>query len=182
MKYLGLVGLLWLLPVAAHAEIVKTATLDCKKGAVCLHWWPKVVVPDGWMQVPETSEDENINFLVPKTATDTRVFIYANAIDSKDQAQTLDGFIKDDIASFQKHNPGLTANEQPPLTTADGQVLRVLRFDPKSAGRWELAAYGEETDKDGNHYFLDFVLSGKTQAQRDDHLDAYKAMIAAYRK
>ncbi len=181
-KHLALIAALALAPVAAHAEIVKTASPDCKTSAICLHWWPKVAVPDGWMQIRQTSEQENINFLVPKTASDTRVFIYANAIDHQGQSDTLDGFISDDIASFKTHNPGITVTEEVSLTTADGQTLRVFRFDPASQGRWELAAYGQETDKDGNTYFLDFVLSGKTQALRDDNLGAYKAIIAAYRQ
>jgi hypothetical protein len=170
------------LPLAAHAEIVKTATADCKTGAICLHWWPKVVVPDGWRQAPGLSAEENANFLVPEKAVDTRVFIYANAADSRGQAGTRDGFIADDIAAFTKNNPGIVITELAPMTTADNQTLRVFRFDPGSSGRWEIAAYGEETDKDGNRYYLDFVLSGKTEALREQNLEVFRAVVAAYRK
>ena len=182
MKCLWLIAALAILPVAAKAEIVKTATADCKKGAICLHWWPKVVVPDGWRHEPNLSAEENANFLVPEKAVDTRVFIYANANDGQGQADTRDGFIADDIAAFKKNNPGIVITELAPMTTADSQTLRVFRFDPQSRGRWEIAAYGEETDSDGNRYFLDFVLSGKTSALRDQNLGAFQAVVAAYRK
>ena len=182
MKYLWLIAALAILPVTARAEIVKTAVPDCKTGKLCLHWWPKLAVPAGWRFNPDASLEENAYFVIPEKATDMRVFMYANAVDAKGQADTLKGFVDDDIAAFHKKTPDLTITEQPALTTADGQSLRVFRFDPTTNGRWEMTAYGEETDKDGNRYYLVFVLSGKTPALRDQNLGVFQATIAAYRK
>ncbi|WP_443747145.1 hypothetical protein [Asticcacaulis solisilvae] len=166
----------------AQAEIEKTGTLDCGANKICFHWWPKVTPPAGWRQDLPTSNHANINFMVPEAARTSAVFIYATAIDARGQADTLAGFIADDRKTFLTHNPGLSITDLPDATTADGQVLKVLRFDPKGgSGRWEITAYGEESDEQGNHYYLTFVLSAVSEKLRDDNLDVYKAVLAGYR-
>ena len=166
-----------------HAEIDKTPSTACAD--ICFAtWWPKITLPVDWRQDEATSAKDNLNFLVPKDqpAGAPDVFIYASA-NLADEGRTLDDYVVADLTGFKGLDPAIAAEEIDPLTTADGQALRVFRFDPgRPDGRWEEAAYGEETDADNNRYVLVFVISGADRTHRDNNLGAFRGMILNYRK
>ena len=76
----------------------------------------------------------------------------------------------------------MTVETGPALTTQDGQVMQTLVFNPADEGNWDITAYGEETDAEGNRYYLTFSLSTPTKAERDKYLPALIAIVAAYHK
>ncbi len=169
-------------PAMVRAEIVKTAALDdpkCK--GICFYWWPKLAIPAGWHQELPFSRKNNINFLVPDNEA-INVGIYASALSTAKQAATLDSFIAGDQATFTKNNPGMVITEGEIIPTGDGQTLRTLVFVPAHGENWDVTAYGEETDKDGNHYYLTFTLSAPTKDQRDMYLPLLRQVIGAYHK
>lgn len=173
------------LPVGASAEIVKTTMQDNPKCAgLCLRWWPKLVVPEGWEQDAGLSQAYNVNFLVPKDGR-ADVFIYANAQPLKGQADTIAGFMADDKATFERAHRGIKVRSGPEFTTADGQKLKSLIFDPapqERDGHWEIVAYGEETDPVGTKYYLVFILSARSEAVRNEFLPVYMSVLGSYRK
>lgn len=187
MRYLALAALAGVLVASvAGAEIVKTASIDDPKcQGICLHWWPKVTPPKGWTQDMGASQEYNLNFMVPKDGNGD-VVIYANAQQLKGQAATVAGFMADDRATFERHNKGLKVVDGPLLVTGDGQKMPTLIFNPAPGqaqpGRWEIAAYGRETDKEGNAYYLVFILSAATEAGRDQTLPVFKGVVSGYRK
>ncbi len=165
----------------ARAEIQQTPNPGCGDG--CVATWPRITLPANWKQDTATSLKDNIDFIVPddQALGDTTVFIYANA--SLDSGDKLDDFVISDMTGFYRDDPDLKTTQLPDLTTADGQALQVYSFDPgKPGGRWEAAAYGEETAPDGSHYFLTFVISAVDQAHRDDNMGAFRGVILNYRK
>jgi hypothetical protein len=168
----------------AYAEIEKTAGVDCGANAVCTFAWPRVTPPAGWHQDKAASQEQNINFMVPDGTTGEDAYMYASAATDEDRADTLAGFIADDKKSFLEQHPAMQMTELPTLKTADGQVLPVVQFDPANGddGRFDIVAYGEEKDGEGNRYYLTFVVSGKTKALRDANLAVFKALVAGYRK
>jgi hypothetical protein len=176
----GAVGLtVALVGSPAAAAIEKTARLDCAGGQVCLNWWPRLTPPAGWVQDLRTSRKRNIDLLVPASAGagDDRILLYGRAISRPDGDQrSLDQFIQGDQGDFRDR----TVQASGELRTADGQVLRLFRFDPTGAGRWETVAYGEETDPDGARYFLVFALSGASKADREDNEAAFRRVVQAY--
>ncbi len=186
MKQWALIAALCVAPAAlsAHAEIEKTASLGCGSNSICTYAWPKVAPPPGWHQDRDTSQEEDMNFMVPDGATDSSAYIYASAATDEDQADTLAGFIADDKKTFLKDHPAMAMTDLASLTTADGQVFPVVQFDPPAGddARFDIVAYGEETDNEGNRYYLSFVVSGKTKALRDANLAVFKALVASYRK
>lgn len=163
----------------ARAELEKTASLDCQ--GICLHVWPKIVVPDGWQQDVQFSNAKNINFIYPANDPNN-VGIYAGARDKDGQADTVDGFRADDKAGFLKRNPGMQVNDGPVFTTADGQQLKSLDFVPSGDENWDTTFYGAETDADGHAWYLTFTISAPTKAQHDQYLPVLKQIIAAYHK
>lgn len=169
-------------PAMVRAEIVKTAALDdpkCK--GICLYWWPKLAVPAGWHQEVAFSRKHNINFLVPDNEA-INVGIYAGAVTIDEQAKTLEGFIADDRRTFTKNNTGMVITDGEVFTTQDGQALHTLVFVPAHGENWDVTAYGEETDRDGNRYYLTFTLSAPTKDQRDMYLPVLRQVIGAYHK
>ena len=182
MKRLILFLLCLCLATPALAEIERTPNA-CGDG--CTVWWPKLTLPVGWQQDKATSIQDNLNFLVPKDqpVSDNSAFMYATATLAVDPSSKLDDFVVADMTGFYRKDPDMKTVEQPTLTTADGQTLQVFTFDPgKAGGRWEAAAYGMETDPDGDVYFLTFVVSGVDQARRDDNMAAFRGIILNYRK
>jgi hypothetical protein len=166
---------------AVHAEIVKTARLDdsrCK--GICLYWWPKVIVPEGWQQDEAFSWQNNINFLY-KVDGPSDLGIYAGAISTEGQALTLTDFMANDRKTFVKdHN--MSVEDGPVFVTQDGQSLQSLVLEPSGKEHWDITAYGEEADSDGNHYYLTFTLGAPSREARDLNLPVLKQIIAAYHK
>ena len=167
----------------AHAEIVKTATLDCQ--GICLHWWPALAVPEGWKQDIDFSNKNNINFLYPVDGPGN-TGIYAGAIGVSGQADTLEGFMADDRAGFTQRNPDMVVASGPEMITQDGQVLKSLTFNPAGntagKGNWDITAYGEETDPDGNRYYLTFSLSAPSEALQARFMPVFQQVVGAYHK
>lgn len=173
---------------AGQAEIVKTAVPDCKNNQICFYWWPKLPELTGWHGDQELNlklGSNGSNVLIPdgQTFSNAPAIIYGRAILIKRYdwefkvKSTLDSFITDDKETFAKE--GAAVAEASALTTADGQTLKLVSY--KRAQNIELVAYGEETDKDGNRYYLLFVISAKSEEALQQALPMYQELIAHYR-
>ncbi|HVZ29562.1 MAG TPA: hypothetical protein VG839_04155 [Asticcacaulis sp.] len=165
----------------AGAEIEKTAGVgEAGCNGVCLHWWPKLTIPKGWKQDLAFSRENNVNLIVPNEDPGN-VGIYAGAFDDP-QSKSVADFLQGDRETFAKNHPGMKVLDGPVFATADGHKLPSLDFQPAGKGNWDLTAYGEETDKDGNHYFTTFTLSAPTKALRDKYQPVFIQVLAAYRR
>ena len=173
---------------SASAEIVKTAVPDCTTGQLCFYWWPKLPTLTGWHGDPALNLKmgaNGSNVLIPdgKTFSGAPAILYARAIyiaryDWQNKTQsTLASFIADDIETFRKEDPAVVIADAPPLTTADGQVLKVVSFARPDRKNWDCVAYGQE---DG--YYLMFVMSASSEAGYRDGLAALQTLVAAYKK
>ena len=190
LRGLALLGVLAAatLGVPAQAEIVKTATVDCKGGKICFYWWPKLPELTGW------HGDNSLNFelgengsnvLIPdsKTFSNAPAVIYARAIyieryDWQFKTKSpLASFIADDQETFRKEHKDIIITEIAPLKTGDGQVLKVISYSRPADKNWECVAYGEE---DGD--YLMFVLSANSEAGYTEALPAYHDLIARYKR
>lgn len=173
---------------AARAEIVKTATVDCKAGQICFYWWPKLPEVKGWHgdgALNFKMGTNGSNVLIPdgKTFSDAPAILYARAIfierydwENKSKS-TLASFIADDIETFLKEDPKVEVADAPPLTTQDGQTLKIVTFSRPGSKNWDCVAYGVE---DG--YYLMFVLSANSKAGFQDGMPVLQGLVARYRK
>lgn len=169
---------------SAMAEIEKIA-LDCDSG-ICFYWWPKVSALKGWHDDREAGYQVSANVLVPDGSTfaNAQTVLYAKALYKLQipAITSVDKLVESDAASFRKDDPGIVISRSDDLTTGDGQKLKVFTYFPSGQGNWEKVAYGEEKDKEGNDFFLIFVVSSRTKQAYEKAEPVYKAFIHDYRE
>lgn len=172
-------------PFSSNAEIIKEAVLCEKTGSLCFYWWPKLPDVPGWRQDKGNSYHYSINAQTPTDSTfsDAETVIYAKAAykAKEPELKDLNGFIQNDLAAFRGDDPGIKISEIAPMQTLSGQQLKRFSFAPSGKGNWEQVSYGEEKDKNGDEYFLTFVISSRTKAGLARNLSAYEQFISNYR-
>lgn len=162
----------------AKARIEKVAIV-CKVG-LCLYWWPALAKVNGWHHDQGASIADAVNAEVPDgfTFANAVAVIYAKAIYKPRQPETksVAVLIKQDKATFLRHDPTLEITRVSPLKTADGRTLESYTYFPRTKGNWEEVSYGEEGE-----YYLVFVVSSQTKAGFEKALGAYKEFIGEYK-
>jgi len=179
MKRLFLLLPLLATTAATVAEIEKRGH-PCETG-VCLYWWPKLPVVNGWHQDPEASERYAANALTPNGSTfkNAETVMYATA-PFKPRVPILKSvadLIASDKKDFVQSSPGIVISEAKALVTGDGQKLRSFTFFPAGHGDWERVSYGQEGD-----FYLIFTISSRTKAGYKKALPAYEALIRHYKE
>ncbi len=168
-------------PIPAAAQITK-AVIPTETGFEP-HWWPEIAAPAGWSALDDVRHENNCKALTPagQTFRDAPAVIYACATRRDGDADDLAGFLEQDQAKFLADDPGLKLERLPDMATAAGGALTVYRQTPGKGANWELVAYGQENDADGQTFFLTFVLSARSPEALATSQPAYRAMVAAYR-
>lgn len=104
-------------PTPANPEIEKVAEA-CEKG-ICLHWWPRLPLVEGWHQDPEASKHYSVNAQAPdgQTFYDSEVVIYAKAVykPRTPDTKSLEKLIADDKTAFLDADPEIVMAEVDPL-------------------------------------------------------------------
>jgi hypothetical protein len=165
--------------VAAQAEIVKTADIDCH-GRICFHWWPKLAPLPGWHADENVNRRYGFNALIPDGASwsGADTIMYARAVyrESRPDIALLDAFIASDKKSFADEKGTLIADAAP-VTTGDGAKLRSATYFRVDHKTWERVSYGEEGD-----YFLLFVVSSFSETAYEKRQADYEQMIRTYHR
>lgn len=163
--------------IQARAEIERTGyTSD---HGIEFIWWPKVVVPAGWIHEDEVSLANAINMMIPKgeTFADSPVLMYARAFyhEAGDTEKQLAASIAADHEGFLGKFPKSKVAEVAATETGDGTKLQTFAFTPDGAGNWELVAYGREPK-----FVLIFCLSARSRDALEKHRAAFHAMVRSY--
>ena len=177
-----------LFTTAAPAGIVKTASVDCGKGEICLFWWPRLPSLPGWHsdQTANRSYGENgMNSLVPDGVTfrDADTVMYASATykpryeRENPESRSLNAFISDDKSFFASEHPDMSIAEVEPLITGDGQTLRSFTYFRPRDSSWERVSYGEEGD-----YYIVFTISARSAVAYRKAQAAYVDIVRRYTK
>ncbi|MFT4253805.1 MAG: hypothetical protein QM608_15135 [Caulobacter sp.] len=168
-------------PLPAAAQITK-AMIPTETGFEP-HWWPEITAPAGWSALDDARHENNCKALTPagQTFRDAPAVIYACATRREGDADGLAAFLEQDQAKFLADDPSLKLERLPDMVTAAGGPLTLYRQTPGKGANWELVAYGQETDADGQTFFLTFVLSARSPEALSKGEAAYKAMVAGYR-
>lgn len=166
----------------AQAEVKKMMQV-CDAG-LCPVFLPELPVPSGWQVDDEASKANGLVVLVPNGSRfgNADAVIYARAfynierrtIESRveESNQRWLGEVKDarverldDIAARQKN---------PPF-----QLYRYSNPSTKQQSA-EIVAFGEDTDKEGNPYGVQMVISAMSETQLDTHRTVFLDLIKAY--
>ena len=181
MKYLLLITLLF--SINSYSEIFRISQVCNESGKMCFYWWPKLQKIDGWSQDQGSSYHFSMNTQAPNgyTFSNSDSVIYAKAEYRHNDDRTLKEFIKDAQSQFVSASSPLTLKYTKDLKSESGLNFNSYSFKPKQKGNWEQVSYSEETDKDGNKYWLIFALSSRSEEGYLESLDTYYKFISSYK-
>ena len=178
--------LLLLLPAITQAEIYKKALVCSDTGQICLYWWPTLPEVQGWHQDMRHSYHYKMNTLALEgyDFSNSEAVIYARSEyqDKPEEKKTLEEFIEFSQGQSIANSPYKFNIENRSEIESEGKLTFVsFSYLPKgNTGNWEQVAYSEETDNDGNHYFLIFALSSRTKEAYLSNLESFNKMITLY--
>ena len=169
---------------AARAEVQKFLN-PCGGQKLCASYALVLTPPDGWVLDAKASAENKVQIMVPKgqNFASAEPLIYVQVFYQADKAQALADFARASNARWLAANPKATITELPAVDRANGKPA-FLRFgfnNPSKAQQaYEVGALGVDSDKDGNSFVLDVVMSGNSKAALDRADPAYSAFLKAH--
>jgi hypothetical protein len=184
MKSRPLLAILFLAAFGAnaHAEVEKFMQLG--DGQLRPYFRLKFTPPQGWVQDAKATQENGLPIYVPKgmNFADAPALMYIKVSYNSDK-RSMDKFIEVAHERWKNAVSDTTidrlAGEKRANGKADFQIYRFVN-PSKPEQAYELMAYGDDTDKDGNSYFL---MIGLTAAERKaiDAAEAdYRAGLRAH--
>ena len=166
------------------AGIHKEAQVCNETGEMCFFWWPILPEVPGWQQDLQSSYAYRINAQAPVGYSfgNADAVIYANAIfkEGQPESSNLNEFIENDQNGFQERDPNMEIQFLGEENSKSGFSFKLYYLPPSSQGNWEIVAYSEETDRDGNQYFLVFVISSRTESALAEHRASFYDFVQNY--
>jgi len=164
---------------AARAEVQKFLNA-CDGQKLCASYALVLTPPDGWVVDAKASAANKVQIIVPKGqsfATAEQVFY------QPDKTQTLADFARVSNARWLAANPKAKIVDLPAVERANGKPV-FLRFAFDNPGKaqqaYEVGALGVDSDKDGNNFVLDVVMTGNSKASLERADAAYSAFLKAH--
>jgi hypothetical protein len=166
-----------------RAEVQKILH-PCGGLQLCASYQLVLTPPDGWVVDEKATSDNKVQVMVPKgqSFATAEPLIYVQVFYHPDKQQALADFARSSNARWLAANPRSKITEMPAIERANGKPA-FLRFGMENPGKlqqaFEIGALGPDTDKDGNVFVLDVVMSGSSK-QALDRADAiYVAFLKA---
>lgn len=168
---------------AARAEVQKLLH-PCGGLRLCASYQLVLTPPDGWVIDEKASNENKIQIMVPKgqSFATAEPLIYVQVFYHPDKQQTLADFARASNARWLAANPKSKITEMPAVERTNGKPA-FLRFATENPGRaqqaYEIGALGPDSDKDGNDFVLDIVMSGSSKQALDRADATYVAFLKA---
>jgi hypothetical protein len=109
--------------------------------------------------------------------------IYVQVFYKRDKQQTLADFALASNARWIEANPKAKITSLPAIERVNGKPA-FLRFAFDNPGKaqqaYEVGALGADSDKDGNDFVLDVVMTGNSKAALERADAAYTAFLKAH--
>jgi hypothetical protein len=182
-KFVVLLAALLLCATAARAEVQKLLH-PCGGLQLCASYQLVLTPPDGWVLDEKASNENKVQIMVPKgqSFASAEPLIYVQVFYHPDKQQTLADFARASNARWLAANPRSKISDMPAVERTNGKPA-FLRFAMENPGRvqqaYEIGALGPDTDKDGNDFVLDVVMSGSSKAALDRADATYVAFLKA---
>ena len=168
---------------AARAEVQKFV-VNC--GAkFCPYYQITLTPPHGWVLDARATWHNKIQVMVPK-GTDfstAPALIYVQVFYHPNKSQTLADFARVSNERWRAQVKDAKITALPAVKRANGKpgFLRFAFENPSKAQQaYELGAFGIDTDKDGNEYVLDVVMTGGDKGAIDRAEKDYVAFLQAH--
>lgn len=166
----------------ASAEVEKFMTI--RDGKMHPYFRLKFTPPEGWMQDSDATRKIGMAVYVPKGQDfgHAPVFIYIMVSYFRDKP-TLEKFIEDanDYWRDKVKDTKIVriAGEKRANGLPDFQIYHYTN-PSVSQQPFEMLAFGEDKDKDGNTFFLKIALAGESQKALDEAEAGYRAALRAH--
>jgi hypothetical protein len=170
-------------PLPTRAEVQKLLH-PCGGLQLCASYQLVLTPPDGWVLDEKASNDNKVQIMVPKgqSFASAEPLIYVQVFYHPDKQQTLAEFARASNARWLAANPKSKISDMPGVERTNGKSA-FLRFAMENPGRvqqaYEIGALGPDSDKDGNDFVLDVVMSASSKAALDRANATYVAFLKA---
>jgi hypothetical protein len=167
----------------ANAEVRKF-TASCG-GQLCPYFQIALKPPNGWMLDAQATRDNKVQILVPKGTSfnDAPALMYVQVFYLRDKTQSLTNFAETSNARWLAAAKDARISVLPAVQRVNGKE-GFLRFAFENPGKrqqpYEQGAFGIDSDKDGNIFVLDVVLTGLDKAALDRVEKDYIAFLKAH--
>jgi hypothetical protein len=168
----------------ARAEVQKFLN-PCGSQRLCASYQLVLTPPDGWVLDKKASAENKIQIIVPKgqSFATAEPLIYVQVFYRSDKQQSPADFARAGNAAWLAARPNAKISELPAVDRANGEPA-FLRFAFENPGKaqqaYEVGAVGIDSDKDGNEFFLDVVMTGNSKAALERADAAYIAFLKAH--
>ena len=169
---------------AARAEVQKFLN-PCGGQKLCASYALVLTPPDGWVVDAKATSENKVQIMVPKgqSLATAEPLIYVQVFYQPDKQQALADFARLSNARWLAANPKAKITELPAVERANGKPA-FLRFTFENPGKarqaYEVGALGADSDKDGNDFVLDVVMTGNSKAALDRADAAYTAFLKTH--
>lgn len=184
MKFRFILSILFLVALGASASAEVEKFMQMGEGQLRPYFRLKFTPPQGWVQDAKASQENGPPIYVPKGMTfgDAPALMYIKVSYNSDK-RTMDKFIEVAHERWKNAVSDSTieklAREPRASGKADFQIYRFVN-PSKPQQAYELMAYGDDTDKDGNSCFLMIGLTAAEQKAIDAAEAAYRAGLRAH--
>ena len=159
---------------------------SCGGQKLCASYALVLTPPDGWVVDAKATGENKVQIMVPKgqSFATAEPLIYVQVFYQPDKQQTLADFARVEqcaLARRQCQGEDHRAAGGRAQQTASRPSLRFAFENPgKAQQAYEVGALGIDSDKDGNDFVLDVVMSGNSKEALDRADAAYTAFLKAH--
>ena len=167
-----------------RAEVLKFLN-PCGDQKLCASYQLVLTPPDGWVVDKKATAEKKVQIIVPKgkNFATAPALIYVQVFYHADKTQSLTDFARVSNERWQAASKNAKIYALPAVERANGKPA-FLRFgydNPSEAQQaYEVGAFGVDTDKDGNEFVLDVVMSGSDKAALDRADKDYVSFLKAH--
>jgi hypothetical protein len=168
---------------AARAEVQKFIVKCGDK--LCPYFHIALTPPPGWVLDARATWHNKVQIIVPQGTTfdNAPALIYVQVFYHRDKKQSLADFARVSNARWRAEVKDAKITALPAVKRANGKpgFLRFAFENPsKKQQAYELGAFGIDSDKDGNEFVLDVVMTGADKAALDRVEKDYVAFLKAH--
>jgi len=168
---------------AAQADVQKF--MSACDGKLCPYYHITLTPPDGWVIDEEATKKNRVQIIVPKGKTfgNAPALIYVQVFYHRDKQQSLANFAETSNGRWRAAVKDAKISALPAVERANGKpgFLRFAFENPsKSQQAYEMGAFGIDSDRDGNEFVLDVVMTGLNKAALENAEKDYISFLKAH--
>ncbi len=168
---------------SAQGEVQKF--MNTCDGKLCPYYRLVLTPPKGWVIDQEATKKYNVQIIVPKgkNFATAPALIYVQVFYHANKQQPLADFASISNGRWRAAVKDAKVSELPAVERANGKpgYLRFIFENPsKAQQRYEIGAFGIDSDKDGNEFILDIVMTGADKNALNRAEKDYIAFLKAH--